>query len=133
MEVINPPFFPRPEGYAHMTRVKAPVGGILLLGGLTGVDETGAITAPDDLVGQLDRALLNLRAAVEFAGGQVEQIARLRVFTTQMERYRELEPEIGEVWRRRFGGHQPALTLVGVSALLAPGALVAIECEAYLA
>lgn len=133
MDFLNPPFFVRPVGYAHMTRIDRPMGAILLVGGVTGIDETGAIIAPDDLAGQLDRALLNLRAAVEFAGGQVEQIARVRVFTTQMERYRELLQEIGEVWRRRLGGHQPALTLLGVHALLDPGALVAIECEAYLA
>jgi enamine deaminase RidA (YjgF/YER057c/UK114 family) len=132
MEIINPPFFVKPVGYSHMTRIASPAGTCLLLGGVTGMDETGAITCPHDLVGQLDRALLNVRAAVEFAGGQVEQIARMRLFTTEMERYRERLPELGQVWQRRFGRHYPAMALLGVASLFDPVAVIEIECEAFL-
>lgn len=132
MEFINPPFFVRPVGYAHLSRIAGRGGTTLLLGGVTGMDETGAITHPNDLVGQMDRALLNVRAAVEYAGGQVEQIARMRIYTTQMERYRELLPELGEVWKRRFGRHYPAMALLGVQSLFDPDAVLEIECEAVL-
>jgi enamine deaminase RidA (YjgF/YER057c/UK114 family) len=132
MEFINPPFLARPVGYAHMSRVASPAGTVLLIGGVTGMDETGAITHPNDLVAQMDRALINLRATVEFAGGRVEQIARMRLYTTVMAEYRERLPELGEVWKRILGRHYPAMALLGVAELFDPAAVLEIECEAFL-
>ncbi|HLN62025.1 MAG TPA: RidA family protein [Symbiobacteriaceae bacterium] len=132
IEIINPPFFVAPVGYAHLTRVAGEAGTLLLLGGVTGMDQHGAITHPGDIVGQMDRALANVRAAVEYAGGQVEQVVRMRIYTTAMRRYRAMPTELGQVWRRHFGRHYPALALLGVSELFDPQALIEIEAEAVL-
>jgi enamine deaminase RidA (YjgF/YER057c/UK114 family) len=132
VETVNPPFFVRPVGYAHMTRVAGNGGTLLLLGGVTGMDEAGRIVAPGDIAAQMERALANIKAAVEYAGGQVEQIVRMRIFTTDMERYRAHLPELGAVWQRQFGRHYPAMALLGVQALFDPLALVEIESEAIL-
>lgn len=132
VEILNPPFLVAPVGYAHMARVRGPAGTVLLLGGIVGMDASGIITAPDDLVAQMDRALANVRALVEYAGGRVEQIARLRIYTTDMAGYQARRKELGQVWRRHLGKHYPAMALLGVQALVDPGARIEIEGEAYL-
>lgn len=126
IEIINPPFFVRPVGYSHMARA----GSTLFLGGVTGMDSQGRITCPGDLVGQMDQALANLRAAVEYAGSNVEQIVRMRIFTTDMAAYRSQLKELGAVWRTHFGRHYPAMALIGVKELFDPAALIEIESEA---
>lgn len=133
VELINPPFFVKPVGYAHMSRVTGPHGTMLLLGGVTGMDENGVITHPHDLVAQMDRALANIKAAVEHAGGRVEQIARMRIFTTDMALYRQNLRELGGVWKKHFGHHYPAMALFGLRELFDPDAKIEIECEAFLA
>lgn len=130
--MVNPPFFEQPKGYAHMAQVEGPVGRMLLLGGVTGMDENGVITCPGDIVGQMDRALANIKAGMEYAGGTVEQIARMRIFTTDMPLYRAHLRELGQVWKRHFGTHYPAMALLGLKELFDPAALVEIESEAIL-
>lgn len=130
VETISPPFFVPPSGYAHMTRVAGPGGTLLLFGGVTGIDADGMITAPGDLVGQMDRTLANLKAAIEYAGGQVGHIVRMRLFTTDMAGYRAHLKEMGPVWRKHFGRHYPAMALLGVKELFDPACLLEIEAEA---
>ncbi|MDF2629334.1 MAG: putative translation initiation inhibitor, yjgF family [Symbiobacteriaceae bacterium] len=128
VELINPPFLAKPKGYSHMARA----GSLLVLGGVTGMDERGIITCPGDLPGQMDQALANIRAAVAHAGGQVTHIIRMRIYTTQMAAYRRCLPELGAVWRKHFGRHYPAMALLGVGELFDPEALLEIESEAML-
>lgn len=132
VELVNPPGFAKPVGYAHMAQITGPAGRVLLLGGVTGMDETGRITAPGDIVAQMEQALRNIRAAVEYAGGRVEQIGRMRIFTTDMPLYRSKLRELGQAWRRVFGRHYPAMALLGVRELFDPDALIEIESEAFL-
>lgn len=131
-ETVNPPGFVRPVGYAHMTRIAAAGVTILLLGGVTGMDQSGAITCPGDIAGQMDRALSNIRAALAHVGGRPEHLVRMRIFTTDMAAYRSHLKEIGAVWRSHFGRHYPAMALLGVAELFDPQALVEIESEAVL-
>lgn len=128
VELIHPPGFVKPVGYSHMARV----GRVLLLGGVTGMDERGEITAPGDLVAQMDRALANVRGALEAAGAAVEDVARMRIYTSDMAGYRQQLHELGQVWKRHFGRHYPAMALLGVGELFDPGALVELEAEAFL-
>lgn len=132
VEMVNPPQFVKPVGYAHLSKVSGPAGTMLLLGGVTGMDEQGVITHPGDIVAQMDRALANIKAAVAHAGGQVEHIARMRIFTTDMAAYRAHLPELGQVWKRHFGRHYPAMALFGLKELFDPNALIEIESEAFL-
>jgi enamine deaminase RidA (YjgF/YER057c/UK114 family) len=48
----------------------------------------------------------------------------LVVFTTDMDEYRASLRELGDVWRRHFGKHYPAMALIGASALFEPDARV---------
>ncbi len=132
VEIINPPFFVKPVGYSHMSKITGPAGTMLFLGGICGMDENGAIVDPENIVAQFDRALSNIKQAIEYAGGQVEHVARMRIFTSDMDNYQSHMRELGQVWKKHFGKHYPAMALLGLKQLFDLGAKIEIECEAFL-
>jgi enamine deaminase RidA (YjgF/YER057c/UK114 family) len=128
--VVNPPELGTPRGFAH--GMIAPAGGrLLFVAGQTATDETGRIAA-DGLTQQFDRSLERVLAVVRAAGGQPEHIARMTVFVTSMDRYRDSRSALREVWRRRMGSHYPAMSLVEVAALVDADAIVEIDATAVL-
>jgi len=54
------------------------------------------------------------------------------VFVTDIEAYRSSVKAIGAAWRGSMGRHFPAMTLVAVSALVEPTAMVEIQATAYI-
>jgi enamine deaminase RidA (YjgF/YER057c/UK114 family) len=71
-------------------------------------------------------------AALAHAGMTVSQIARMRIYVTDVVKYRASLGPLGEVWRRHLGSYYPAITLVEVKGLFDKGALVEIAVEAVL-
>ncbi|HEY7021812.1 MAG TPA: RidA family protein [Ktedonobacterales bacterium] len=129
-EIINPPELVAPRGFNH---------GILTTGGrllfLAGQDATGAdgrIVAPGDLVAQFTQALSNLTTVVESAGGEAEHVVRLTIYVKSRDDYVAKLKPLGEVYRRYFGGHYPAMALFEVSGFFQTDALVEIEGIAVL-
>src|SRR5262249_43858041 len=88
--------------------------------------------AADDFPGQLARALENALAVVRAAGGGPEHVARLTLYVTDRRQYLADLAAVGEAYRRVMGRHYPAMALLGVQALLEPGALVEVEATAVL-
>jgi enamine deaminase RidA (YjgF/YER057c/UK114 family) len=117
----NPGSLPPPVGYSHA--VSAAKGRLVFLGGQVGATADGAVTG-GTIAEQLDRAASNVVEALAAAGARPEHLVSLHVFVTDVEEYRSALPELGEVWRRRFGRHYPAVALFGVSALFDPAAKV---------
>ncbi|WP_365698239.1 RidA family protein [Phenylobacterium sp.] len=70
---------------------------------------------------------------VRAAGGEVGNIVMLRAYVTDMAEFNAGGAEVGEAWGATLGRHFPAMTLVGVTALVDPNARVEIEAEAVLA
>ena len=66
------------------------------------------------------------------AGGKPSQIAKLTIFSTDPQNYRDNARELGKVWQRLVGRDYPAMTLVGVTRLWDIEALVEIEGIAVL-
>ena len=128
--LINPASLGRPRGYAN--GVLAPAGGrLLFIAGQIAWDEQQRIVSAD-FVEQFDRALANVIAVVEEAGGRPEQLARLVVYVTDKNEYCARQREIGERWRARMQRHFPAMALVVVKGLLEDDAKVEIEGIAVL-
>ena len=128
--VVNPPELGTPRGFAH--GLIAPAGGrLLFVAGQTATDAAGQI-ANDGLTEQFDRSLARVLAVVRAAGGQPDHIARMTVYVTNMERYRDSRPALRDVWRRHMGSHYPAMALVEVTALVDKDATVEIEATAVL-
>jgi enamine deaminase RidA (YjgF/YER057c/UK114 family) len=129
--IVNPDSLPRPRGFAHGI-VAPPGASILFVAGQTAADEHGAIAARE-FVAQFDTALGRVLEVVKTAGGAVDDIVAMRVFTTDMDGYRMVRVPLGETWRLRMGRHYPAMTLVEVSGLVDPEATVEIEAVAVIA
>lgn len=86
----------------------------------------------DDLVAQVEQALVNVVAVLRAGGAGPEHLARVTWYVTDKKAYLARQQEIGEVYRRIIGRHYPAMTLVVVAGLLEDRALVEIEATAVL-
>ena len=125
LKFINPESLGTPRGYSN--GVLAPLNArLLFIAGQIGGDEQQRIVSAD-FVEQFDRALANVIAVVEEAGGSSSQIARLVIYVTDKSEYRARTREIGARWRKRLGRHYPAMALVEVKSLLEDEAKVEIE------
>jgi len=121
------PGWPSPRGYANG---RTGTGTPLHVGGQIGWDDKGVVA--EGVAAQFAKALDNVLAVVRAAGGQASDVAAMTVFVTDIPAYRNARKELGAAWRERFGQHYPAMALLGVSALVEPGAMVEIEAIAYL-
>ena len=129
--LINPSSLAPPSGYAN--GILAAGGRLLALAGQTGMDASGAIAAPGDMVAQFRQALANLKAVLDEAGGAMTDIVKLTIFVADKPAYKANLRPIGVVYREFFGRYYPAMTLVEVKSLYDDAALVEIEGLAVLA
>jgi enamine deaminase RidA (YjgF/YER057c/UK114 family) len=127
---VNPESLGLPRGYAN--GILAPAGGrLLFIAGQIAWNKQQQIVS-DDLVEQFDRALTNVIAVVTAAGGRADQIARLILYVTDKNEYRQRMKEIGERYRAQMGKHFPVMVLVEVKGLLEDRAQIEIEGTAVL-
>lgn len=129
MKTVHPAHWPPPKGYVNGVITEG--GRTLYLAGQVGWTPDGVFVAKD-LVGQFDQCLANVLAVVEAAGGTATSIARMTVYVTDLDAYRDNLRAIGGVWRARLGKHFPAMALVGVAGLVEREALIEIEATAHL-
>ena len=102
--------------------------GFLYISGMLPVDAAGELVGNGDVIRQSEQVLDNIGAALRSAGASFDDVVRVGVYVRDMaDRER-----INTVRRRYFGDSRPASTLVEVSALAHPGALVEIEAVALL-
>lgn len=91
-------------------------------------------TLPDGIVGkghmyeQAVQAMRNLESALNRAGAQLTDVARTRMFVTDISRWEEA----GRAHREFFGEIRPATTMVEVCKLIDPDMLFEIEADAYV-
>jgi enamine deaminase RidA (YjgF/YER057c/UK114 family) len=128
--IINPSSLGAPRGYAN--GIVTQGGRILFLAGQTGMDATGQIANPFDLIDQFQRTLENLKAVVTEAGGGLTDIVKLTIFVTDKRAYHAQRARIGEVYRAYFGKYFPAMTLVEVKSLYDANAMIEVEGIAVL-
>ena len=126
---INPESLGAPRGYSNGVLTNG--GRLLFISGQVAWDKEQKIVN-DDLVEQFDRALENLIAVVTEAGGTPTQVARLIIYVTDKDDYKQRMKEIGERYRARMGKHFPAMVLVEIKSLIEDGAKVEIEGIAIL-
>ncbi|MCY4571305.1 MAG: RidA family protein [Gemmatimonadetes bacterium] len=126
-EIVNPEALGRPRGWNN--GMLAPEGcRVLFVAGQIGVGEGPA----PDLAAQFGAALANVARVVRGAGGAVADVGRLTIYVTDMEAYRGSRAEIGAEYRSVFGKHFPAMSLVAVTELVDPRAVVEIEATAVI-
>ena len=118
--LVNPSHFPKPRGYTN--GVVCEPGRTLFVAGQVAFDKDARIVSPD-FATQFLAALDNVIAVVRSAGGGTQNIVKLLIFVTDLDKYRDAQRDIGEGWRARMGDYWPAMSLVKVAGLLEPGAL----------
>ncbi|MBM4422351.1 MAG: RidA family protein [Chloroflexi bacterium] len=123
--IVNPSSLAKPSGYSNGFMIDG--GRLLVLAGQTGMDVTGRIASPGDIVAQFRQALSNLQAVIAEAGGAMTDIVKLNIFVTERDAYKTNLKPIGEVYRSFFGRHYPAMTLVEVKRLFDDEAMIEIE------
>jgi enamine deaminase RidA (YjgF/YER057c/UK114 family) len=116
------------RGYSHGVVAE---GRMVFVAGQVGWN-TRAQFESDDLVAQVEQALVNVVAVLGAAGAGPEHLARMTWYVTDKKAYLSRQQEIGEVYRRIIGRHYPAMTLLVVAGLLEDRALVEIEATAVL-
>jgi reactive intermediate/imine deaminase len=102
--------------------------GFLYISGMLPVNADGELVGTGDVIRQSEQVLDNVGAVLQATGATFGDVVRVGVYVRDMAD-REL---INTVRRRYFGDARPASTLVEVSALANPGALVEIEAVALL-
>ena len=123
---VNPEELAPARGFAHATIAGATVW----IGGQTGSDATGKVVDRGDIVAQFGRAIRNLATALRAAGCSPEDTVKLTYYVTRLDQYRDNLAPIGSAYREVFGRHYPATTLIEVSSLFDPDALVEVDAVA---
>ena len=128
MQVILPPGWPRPRGYANGVSAS---GRMLFIAGMIGWDAQGVFHS-DDFAAQARQALRNIADVLREAGGQPEHIVRMTWYVTDKREYLAAGKEIGQAFREIIGSYNAAMTAVEVRALIEDRAKVEIEATAVI-
>jgi 2-iminobutanoate/2-iminopropanoate deaminase len=99
---------------------------LFISGQLGLVPETGELAGPD-LASQARQAIANLLAVVRAGGGELDRIAQVDVFLTNMQDF----AAFNDIYADAMGDHRPARAVVEVSAL-PKGAVVELKAVAVL-
>ncbi|WP_454730972.1 MULTISPECIES: RidA family protein [Cupriavidus] len=128
MQVLLPPGWPRPRGYANGVSAR---GRTVFVAGMIGWDADGVFHT-DDLAGQVRQALSNIVAVLAAGDARPEHIVRMTWYVTDKRAYVAAYPEIGKAFREIIGSFNAAMTAVEVSALIEDRAKVEIEVTAVV-
>lgn len=123
-----------PEGWApalgYANGMLMP-DGTLHIGGQIGWDKD-KVFVEGGFIPQMEQALSNIVAIVHAAGGDVSDIGRLTWFIKDKSEYLANQKQVGQAYRRVFGKHFPAMSMLIIKDLVEDQALVEIEATAYI-
>lgn len=123
--IVAPPFIHQTVGYSHAVQA----GNTLYIAGQVAVDPDGNLVGEGNIEAQVDQVWRNLKAVLGHAGGSVDDIVKITVFTTDIA-YR---PAIAAARDTVFpNGRYPASTFLVVQSLARPELLVEIEATAVI-
>ncbi len=125
LTAIRPEGMPRPSGYSYGMRAQG--GATLYVAGQTAQDAARRMVGVGDIVRQFEQALANFQAVVAAGGGAMREVAKLNIYVLDKKDYFAKAKAIGAVYRRFFGDHYPAMTLVEVRDLAETDQLIEIE------
>jgi 2-iminobutanoate/2-iminopropanoate deaminase len=113
-----------PDPYApYLLSQAMRAGGFVFVSGQAGVGDDGAIVGVGDFDRQADQAFRNLERALKAGGSGLDQIVKVNIYLTSMAHF----PKVVELRRKWFSAPYPADTIVEVSALYSPEAMIEIE------
>lgn len=117
----------QPDPYApYLLSQAIRAGGFLFVSGQAGYDDDGVIVGKDDFDLQAEQALRNLQRVLIAGGSSMESIVKVTIFLTSMTHF----SKIVDLRRKWFSVPYPADTIVEISALYSPDAMIEIEAIA---
>ena len=118
----------QPSGhFSHATMIEAR-GRLVFISGMTARRADGTIAGIGDVEAQTRQVCENLKAAVETAGGTLDDICRVDVYVRNMEHF----DLIHKVRREYFKPPLPASTMVEICKMTSPDYLIEINAIAVI-
>ena len=118
----------QPTGhFSHATMIEAR-GRLVFISGMTSRRADGTIAGVGDIEVQTRQVCENLKAAVEEAGGTMDDICRVDVYIRNMEQF----DTIHKVRREYFREPLPASTMVEIVKMTHPDYLIEINAIAVI-
>lgn len=111
-------------GYSRAVRV----GPWIVVSGTVAADREGRVVSPGDAYGQTVFALRKIETSLKEAGARREDVVRSRIFVTDIADFESVARAHAEF----FQDIRPVTTLVQVSRLVDPEAVVEIEADAIV-
>ena len=113
--------------YHHYIRVDNPKS-LIFLSGQLARDSNGDLVGAGDMAEQTRQCIRNLRTVLEAAGGTLEDIVSIVVYTTDMRAFKEIVAAREEF----FVAKLPTSTIVEVNHLADPGLMIEFQATAAL-
>src|SRR6476620_7133249 len=104
--VLQPPGWPRPQGFAYGIRAR---GEMVFVAGMIGQDERGRFA--EGFVAQTKQALANIATVLAQAGAAPQHIVRLTWYVRDMAEYLADPQALGAAYREIMGRHFPAMAV----------------------
>lgn len=121
-EVANPTKFGSP------TSLGIRVGNFIFVSGMMPWDIDRKVVGVGDIKAQTEQALMNLTAVLEASGASLKDIVKINFYLADIRD----KQKVWEIRKKYFKEHRPASTLVAVSSLVDPRALLEVDAIAYI-
>ena len=118
----------QPSGHFSQATMIEARGRLVFLSGMTARRADGTIAGVGDIEAQTRQVCENLKAAVEEAGGKMDDICRVDVYVRNMEHFEKIH----KVRREYFKPPAPASTMVEITKMTSPEYLIEINAIAVL-
>jgi reactive intermediate/imine deaminase len=126
----NPDSVAPPAGnYSHAVRLELDGAALVFVSGQLPLDRQGKLVGEGDMARQTEQVFENLRAILEANGATFRDVVKIGSYLTDMSQLAAMR----EVRVRYLPEEPPASTLVGVSGLVLPEALLEVEVVAAVA
>jgi 2-iminobutanoate/2-iminopropanoate deaminase len=119
---------PTPSGHFAQAIAIEAKGRLVFISGMVAKGGDGKVVGVGDIEAQTKQVCENLKAAVEAAGGTMDDICRVDVYVRNMEHF----DRIHKVRREYFKSPPPASTMVEVSKFTSPDYLIEISAIAVV-
>ena len=117
-----------PNGHFSQATMTEARGKLVFISGMTARNAKGEVTGIGDIDAQTRQVCENIKAAVEEAGGTMDDICRVDVYVRNIEHF----DAIHKVRREYFKSPAPASTMVEVTKMVNPNYLIEINAIAVV-
>ena len=125
---IVSPKLREPSGHFSHATMTAARGRLVFISGMTARRADGSIAGIGDISEQTRQVCENVKAAVEAAGGTLDDVCRVDVYVRNMEHFEAIH----KVRAQYFKAPLPASTMVEVTKMTSPDYLIEISAIAVI-